>query len=135
MLSVSLTFFSVCMLSIICKNLKIGILLKWLFKNRPKKGKIKRMLSMRYRLLSIYTFRWRYIIFSVCSAFAKDYWAYAQCTFKRQSMRLIINFYLNHHKNLKMQKILKIFLEPSERVTRASHTTLYFWLSWNFFGH
>jgi hypothetical protein len=39
---------------------------------------IKRMLSMRY------------IIFSACSALAKDYEAYAQCPFKMQSMRLII---------------------------------------------
>ena len=30
----------------------------------------------------------RYITLSVCSALAKDYKAYAQCTFKRQSMRL-----------------------------------------------
>jgi hypothetical protein len=59
----------------------------------PKKGKSKRMLSMRYRLLS------------VCSAFAKDYYAYAQCTFKRQSIRLIIRFYLNHHKNFNQKNI------------------------------
>ncbi len=38
---------------------------------------IKRMLSMRY------------IIFSVCSALAKDYVAHAQCTFKSQSMHLL----------------------------------------------
>jgi hypothetical protein len=77
---------------------------------------IKRMLSMRY------------IIFSVCSAFSKDYVAHAQCTFKSQSMRLIIRFHLNHKKTLKIQKILKIFLEPSTRVSKTSHTTFYFWL-------
>jgi hypothetical protein len=60
-----------------------------------QKCKIKSMLSMRYRL------------FSVCSAFAKDYVAHAQCTFKSQSMRLIIRFYLNHHKNFKIQKNFK----------------------------
>jgi hypothetical protein len=54
---------------------------------------IKRMLSMRH------------IIFSVCSAFAKDYVAHAEHTLKRLSMRLIIYFSLNHHKNLKKHKI------------------------------
>jgi hypothetical protein len=32
--------------------------------------------------------------------------------FQRQSMYLIIRFYLNHQKNLK-HKIFKIFLEPT----------------------
>jgi hypothetical protein len=43
----------------------------------------------------------RYIIFSVCSAFAKDYVAHAEHMLKRLSMRLKIHFYLNHPKNLK----------------------------------
>jgi hypothetical protein len=47
------------MLSIICRNKKIGIRSGQL--KIALKSKIKRMLSMRY------------INFSVCSAFAKDY--------------------------------------------------------------
>jgi hypothetical protein len=34
-----------------------------------------------------------------------------------------------------MQNFKKIFLDPSKRVTKASHTTFYFWLSCNFFGY
>jgi hypothetical protein len=34
-----------------------------------------------------------------------------------------------------MQNFLKIFLEPSKRVAKASHTTFNFWLSCNFFGY
>ncbi len=57
------------MLSIICKNHKIGMLSGHL-KIGPKKGKIKRKLSMRYRLLS------------VCSAWDTLSLAYAQHSLK-----------------------------------------------------
>jgi hypothetical protein len=60
------------MLSIICRNQKNGILSGHL-KIAPKNGKIKRKkaehaVQIIQRMLSM-----RYIVFSVCSAFAKDY--------------------------------------------------------------
>jgi hypothetical protein len=57
------------MLSIICRNQKIGTLSGHL-QIAPKKGEIKRMLSMRYRFLS------------VCSACAAKSLAYAQRSLK-----------------------------------------------------
>ncbi len=38
----------------------------------------------------------------------------------------------HHHKNLKILNFFKIFLEPSTRVSKAFHTTFYFWLFWIF---
>jgi hypothetical protein len=57
----------------------------------------------------------------VCSAFAKDYAAHAQCTSKWQSIRLIIRFCLNDHK-------------PLIRVPKASHTTFLGGAIFKFFG-
>jgi hypothetical protein len=51
----------------------------------------------------------------------------------RYHLPLIIRFCLNHRKNLKIQKIFKIFLEPSTRVPKASHTTFYFLAILKFF--
>ncbi len=77
---------------------KIGILSGHL-KIAPKKGKIKRMLSMRYRLLS------------VCSVCATQSLASAQHSLKiikrKLSVRLkglIILFYLNHLKDIVQPK-------------------------------
>jgi hypothetical protein len=69
------------------------------------------------------------MFFSVCSAYAKDYLAYDQHTFKKQSMRLVITYDENPNKKNKTQKFLKIFLEPLIRVPKTSHTTFFFGLS------
>jgi hypothetical protein len=85
-------------------------------KNRLKTGKIKCMLIAKHTLQIIKRMLcMRYIILSVCSAFAKDYVAHAEHTLKRTNMRLIIHFYSNHH-------------EPLIKVPKAAHT-IFFWLA------
>jgi hypothetical protein len=53
---------------------------------------------------------------------------------KGQSIRLIIRFYLNRHKNVKHKKILKIFLDPLLMVPKASHTTFFWGANSKIFG-
>jgi hypothetical protein len=77
------------MLSIICRNKKNSILSGRL-KIAPKKGKIKRMLSMRYRLLSV----------------AKDSLVYAQC--KLNILYRMLSILCRNKKNSILSGRLKI---------------------------